>query len=274
MPESRMKAFFIHRDDHVGEWRPLEEWDQLWKPKWLLDTPDDPKRGDWLWVVAIFVLVTYANIVANRFLADAWHIPFNLGILAVAIAIARGHETGWTDMGLRRDRIGRGLAVGGIVMGLIAVGVAIAAAIPQTRELFEDDRIVDSTVPFLLFEAFVRVPIATALYEEVLFRGVVFGMLARRMAPLWAAAASSLAFGFWHILPTLETVESNPAGGVFAGVLGLTLASIGAVLGTAAAGLVFMWLRLRANSVVAPILAHTAWNGFAIIAGTIIVHWL
>ena len=269
-----MKDFFVHRDDHVGEWRPLWQWDELWKPKWWLDPPDDPKRGDWFWVVAIFVLVMYANVVSNTFLSDFWHIPFNLGILVIAVAIGRRHETSWTDMGMRRDRIGRGLIVGGITVALIAIGIVVAVIFPPTRDLFRDDRIVDASIPFLLFEALIRVPIATALYEEVLFRGVIFGMLSRRMAPLWAALVSSAAFGFWHILPTLETVETNPAGGMFTGIFGMGLASVGAVLGTAAAGLVFMWLRLRANSVVAPILTHAAWNGFAIIAGLIVVYWL
>jgi len=266
-----MKDFFVHRDDHVGEWRPVAEWDELWKPKWWLDAPDEKKTGDWFWLVAIFVLVTYANIVSNVVLSDAWHIPFNVGVLVVAMAIARAHQTSWTDMGLRLDRIGKGLAVGGITVAIIAIGVTIAVIVPATRELFYDDRITESTIPFLLFEAFVRVPISTALYEEVLFRGVIFGMLSRRMAPLWAALASSAMFGFWHVLPTLQTVEDNPAGGMFAGVIGLTVASIGAVLGTAAAGMGFTWLRWRGNSVAAPWLTHTAWNSAGIIAGLIVV---
>lgn len=266
-----IKDFFVHHDDHVGEWRPLHEWDELWRPRWWLDPPDDPKRGDWFWLVAIFALVTYANIVANRFLDDIWHIPFNLGVLAVAIAIARGHETSWSDMGLRRDRLGTGAAVGGIVLGTIAVGMAIAVALPITRELFYDDRIVERTTAYLLFDALLRIPLATALYEEVLFRGVIFGMLARRMAPLWAGLGSSLLFGFWHILPTLETVETNPAGGMFVGVLGLGIASAGAVLGTAAAGMGFLWLRWRANSVVAPWLAHIGTNSSALLAGLVLV---
>jgi uncharacterized protein len=266
-----MRDFFVQRDDHVGEYRPLVQWDELWRPRWWLDPPDEPRKGDWFWLIAIFVLVAYANIVANAVLADAWHIPFNLGVLGVAVAIARRHQTSWTDMGMRPDRIRRGVGVGGLVVAGIAVGIAVAVAIPATRELFHDDRIVERSIAYLLFDAFVRIPIATAFYEEALFRGVIFGMLSRRMAPLWAALISSALFGLWHILPTLETVESNPAGGIFAGVLGLTVASVGAVLGTAAAGMGFMWLRWRANSIVAPVLAHIATNSLAIIAGIFVV---
>jgi len=269
-----MKSFFVHRDDRVGEYRPLEQWDELWRPRWWLDPPDEPRKGDWFWLIAIFVLVAYANIVANAVLADAWHIPFNLGVLAVAVAIARGHQTSWTDMGMRLDRIRRGLGFGLLVMAGIAAGIAVAVAIPATREVFRDDRIVERSTAYLLFDAFARIPLATAFYEEALFRGVIFGMLSRRLAPLWAALISSGLFGFWHILPTLETVESNPVGGIFSGFLGLTIASLGAVLGTALAGMGFMWLRWRANSIVAPVLTHIATNSFAILAGMVVVNFL
>ena len=117
--------------------------------------------------------------------------------------------------------------------------------------------------------------VAFGVYTDPeLFRGVIFGMLSRRLAPLWAALVSSGLFGFWHILPTLETVESNPVGGIFAGFLGLTIASVGAVVGTALAGMGFMWVRWRANSIVAPVLTHIATNSFAILAGMIVVNVL
>jgi membrane protease YdiL (CAAX protease family) len=269
-----VRSFFLQRDDHVGEYRPLPQWDELWRPRWWLDPPDDPRRGDWFWLIAIFTLVAYANVVANAALADAWHIPFNLGVLGVAIAIARRHQTSWTDMGLRLDRIAAGLRVGAVIMVLVAAVMVVAASVPATREVFQDDRIIERSTLYLLFDALVRIPLATALYEEVLFRGVIFGMLSRRMAPLWAALVSSTLFGFWHILPTLETVESNPAAGIFAGVLGLTLASAGAVVGTAAAGMGFMWLRWKANSIVAPVVAHIATNTLALLTGIVVVRVL
>lgn len=269
-----MRSFFVHRDDRVGEYRPLWQWDEMWRPRWWLDPPDDPRRGDWVWLGAIFVLVAYANIISNAVLADAWSIPFNLGILGVAVAIARRHQTSWTDIGMRRDRLGRGLAVGGMFAAAVLVAIVAAAALPAVNDVFHDDRIVERSTLYLLFDALVRIPLATALYEEVLFRGVIFGMLSRRMAPLWAALISSALFGFWHILPTIETVETNPAAGIVAGVYGLTVASAGAVVATAAAGLGFTWLRWRANSIAAPIVAHTATNALALLAGIVIVKGL
>ena len=99
-------------------------------------------------------------------------------------------------------------------------------------------------------------------------------MFARKWAPLWAGLASSLLFGLWHILPTIDTLDVNPAGDLFDGIIGVAVAAIGAVGGTAIVGLGFLWLRLRANSTIAPILAHTATNSFALFAALLVVRVL
>jgi len=258
---------------HAWSWS-LEDWDDMWRPSRWLTKPPDPHPAHIIHLVAIVGLASYANVIANRVLDDAWHIPFNLGILAVALLISRRAGTTWTSMGLRSDRMQRGTIVGGIVILIIAVGMAIAVAIPDTRELFMDDRVIENSIGWVLFQAFIRIPLGTALYEEVLFRGIVFGMLVRRNSPLVAAAWTSLLFGFWHILPTLDTLEANPAGDLFTGMIGIVIAVIGAVGGTMLAGLGFLWLRLYANSTVAPILAHIGTNSVAMLAAAVVVHLL
>ena len=247
------------------------EWDRMWHPSmWLREPPRQHTMHVWH-IVAIVALTGYANVIANAVLNPWWHIPFNLGILVVALAIARHAGVTVPDLGYCRDRFGRGLAVGGIVMAVIGVGVLIGVAIPATREFFKDDRVIERSTWVILFDALIRIPIATAFYEETLFRGVLFGMFARRWAPLWAAVASNLLFGLWHILPTLNTLETNPAGGMLDGVPGVVAAAIGSVAGTALAGFAFLWLRLRANSTVAPVMAHIATNSFALIAALFVV---
>ncbi len=216
----------------------------------------------------------YANVVANRFLDSFWYIPFNLAIVGVAIAIARHAGVTWVDMGMWPERFGKGLKIGGVVMAIIGAGVLIGVALPVTREFFHDDRVIDASTWLVLFNALIRIPIATAFYEEMLFRGVLFGMFARKWPPLWAGLASSLLFGLWHILPTIETLDTNPAGDLFNGVAGLVVAALGAVVGTAIVGLGFLWLRLRANSTIAPILAHIATNSFALLAALFVVRAL
>ncbi len=252
----------------------LAAWDRMWHPStWLRKPPGGHHIHAWH-IAAILALTGYANVVANRVLDPWWHIPFNLGILGVAVAIARHAGLTVTDLGYRKDRIRRGLVVGGIVMAIIGGGITIGVAIPATREFFYDDRVIDRSVSAVVFDAFIRIPIATAFYEETLFRGVLFGMFVRRWRPLWAALATSTFFGLWHILPTIQTLDTNPAGGLFQGVAGVVAAAAGAVAGTAIAGLAFLWLRLRANSTVAPVLAHIATNTFALLAALLVVHLL
>lgn len=252
----------------------LGEWDQMWRPSSWLKKPPQPHKTHLIHLVFILALAGYANIIANEVLDDIWHIPFNLGVLGVALLVARRAGTTWTTMGLRPDRIKRGLVVGGVVIGVIIIGVAIGIAVPATRDLFRDDRVIDSSATWVLFQAFVRIPLATALYEEVLFRGIVFGMLVRRRSPLVAGLVTSGLFGLWHILPTLDTLQTNPAGNLFAGAIGLAIAIVGAIAGTFIAGLGFLWIRLYANSTYASVLAHIGTNSIAMLGSLFVVHVL
>jgi membrane protease YdiL (CAAX protease family) len=252
----------------------LAEWDQMWRPSNWLKKPPRPHPTHVFHLVAILALASYANIVANEVLDASWDVPFNLGVLAVAILVARRAGTTWTSMGLRPDRAKRGLIVGGSVIGIIVVGMAIAIAVPATRELFKDERIIENSIPWVLFQAFVRIPFATALYEEILFRGIVFGMLVRRRSPLVAGLITSLLFGLWHVLPTLQTLDTNPGGDLFTGAIGVTIAIAGTIAGTAIAGFAFLWIRLYANSTYASVLAHIGTNSVAMLASLIVIYVL
>jgi len=124
----------------------------------------------------------------------------------------------------------------------------------------------------VLFQAFIRIPIATALYEEVLFRGVIFGMLTRRHSPLIAAVIASLLFGLWHIAPTV----ANPPNAQLDPNSMIDLVKLGvlAVVGTAPAGFAFLWVRLYANSVWAAVLAHIGTNSVGMLAALFVVNFL
>jgi membrane protease YdiL (CAAX protease family) len=106
------------------------------------------------------------------------------------------------------------------------------------------------------------VPFGTALIEEVLFRGVLLGLLLQHNSSLVAILISAIIFGLWHIFPTIAMLENNKI---------LAKANkdlrrrkygsiIGVVLITASAGVVFAWLRIISNSVVAPWLVHWSIN--------------
>lgn len=223
-------------------------------------------------LVVILILGFYANIIANEILSPAWYIPFNLALLGVTLIIARRAGTTWTSMGLRRDRAARGLKLGAVIFAGIVVAMSLALALPSANEILRDERFIESSVGLLLFHALIRIPLGTALYEEVLFRGVIFGMLARRYSPLNAAIWSSLLFGLWHILPVLAAMQTNPVGTQISGLTGAAVAVAAAVIGTFLAGLILLWIRLRANSIVASVVVHIGTNSTAVIAAIVVVH--
>jgi uncharacterized protein len=110
----------------------------------------------------------------------------------------------------------------------------------------------------------VEIPLGTAVYEEVVFRGVILGLALRRLPPVPAVAATSALFGLWHVLPALSdrghhptTRDAHPLAVVAT-----------AVASTTVAGVLFSMERLRGGSVLAPILTHATANAvtFAVAA--------
>ena len=88
------------------------------------------------------------------------------------------------------------------------------------------------------------------------------------MAAASGVAWSSALFGLSHILPTRSTMGQTALGQHLAQrPLRQAAFVAGNVAVTAAAGAVFGSLRLRSGSVLAPLLAHAALNGSALVAG-------
>lgn len=249
--------------------------DEAWRPShWRTGPPDRPRRGFAPEVTAILLIGIY-NVVGNLWLPSSLYVPANLAVGLLLVGVARWGGTSWELLGLASNRWLRGLVVGGIAMAIIAFGVAVGVALPWTRELFEDNRVVDASTWEMIYQPFLRIPLGTAVFEELLFRGVLLGMFLLWLSPLWAVTWSSLLFGLWHVLPTALTVDNNAAvGDIAESDSGLALAIVGGVLGTWLVGYLFCWLRLRANSLLAPVLFHTATNSFAYLGAVFAVRVL
>ena len=155
----------------------------------------------------------------------------------------------------------------------IAGAVAVAATLPATRRLFVEEGTADMSAGRVLSELLIRIPIGTALAEEVIFRGALLGAFRRRRGRRTAILWSSALFGIWHVLPTLDTtLRRNRAAGALVGSgrahrIG-TLAAIALVTGAAGAG--FAALRLRSGSILAPSVVHAALNGAGLIGAVVV----
>ena len=211
------------------------------------------------------------NPLVNEVIPEALYIPANL--LAAAVLAWLAWRSGATAdlVGLRRDRLGRGIAVGSLAAALAMLVVGGLTMLPWTRSFLADDRFIGVPGTEVLYETLGRIPLGTAVGEEIIFRGVVLGLLLRRFTVGRAVLAATVLFGLWHVLPTLDSLETNPAGDVLESPAETVAAVAGAVVTTAIAGVVFSWLRFKASSVVAPILLHVAINSSAYLAGWLVV---
>jgi membrane protease YdiL (CAAX protease family) len=211
------------------------------------------------------------NPIVNLVIPETTHVMTNLVFVAVVGVLAWKAGANLDNLGLRVDMVGRGSAVGGVALAVIAVGVIALTALPGTREFFADDRFVGVGFGEMVYESVVRIPLGTVAVEELLFRGIVVGLLLRRW-PIWVAASiAAVLFGLWHVIPTFDAIGTNPAGAFVDGPLAVAGSVLGAVIFTAFVGYLFTWLRFRGNSLVAPMLAHAATNSFGFVAGWLVV---
>ena len=108
-----------------------------------------------------------------------------------------------------------------------------------------------TTGEFLLYSS-IRIPLATALAEELVFRGLVWFALESIGGPIFALGVSSALFGLWHI--GVSTRQAKELGVRVTGWVLMT------VLATTVAGLGFGWLRLITGGIWAPFIAHCLVN--------------
>lgn len=228
-------------------------------------------RLDWA-IVIVIAFLAVVNVVDIR-VAHAVLVLGPVGAAAL-LALARRVGLGWAELGLGPGTWLRGLRWAGAAIGIVAVVFAAGAALPPTRSAFRDSRY-DFGWGHVLLAAFVLIPVGTVLFEEVAFRGVLWGLLRRRHGTTVATGVSSVLFGLWHILPSLGLAQADQAIGstVGSGSSGQAVSVLGTVLFTALAGVVLCELRRRSDSLLAPAGLHWATNGLGVLAATAIFAW-
>jgi membrane protease YdiL (CAAX protease family) len=203
------------------------------------------------------------NVTQHVLGAPWWVRPIEAGALLV---FARFLGLGWAQLGLSRARVASGCRW---ALGAVAVVVAVysvAVLFPATRSAFRDSRY-DLALPHLLLTALVVIPFGTVVPEEIAFRSVLWGVLARHSRPWQVLLTTSVLFGAWHVLPASRITETNQAvSGATGGGGGALVVAATAAL-TALGGAVFGELRRRSGSVLAPVGAHWAVNGLGVLFG-------
>lgn len=141
---------------------------------------------------------------------------------------------------------GIGYALGGALVVLL--GYAAALLIPAARRAL--------AVPHFArpwFTAAIAVPLSTVLFEEVAFRGVLWGLIERGHGSGWATGVTAVLFGLWHVSPDTGM-----------------RAQVGTVAFTTIAGVVLAGLRDVSGGLMAPVAVHWAANGLGVLASTLV----
>jgi membrane protease YdiL (CAAX protease family) len=206
-------------------------------------------------------LVALGANLAPRFLPATGRFAVNLAAAAASVGIARVEGAEWSDLGLGPGTLRPGLQWGLGAGGVAALGVAVAARTPRLGDHFRDERVGNHDRRRARYELAARIPLETALAEEVVFRGALLGLALRQRSTVAAVATSSVLFGLWHVLPTWTGHDGSAIGSAMGPHRSARVGAVAAaVAATTAAGATFATLRLRSGSVVAPVLAHAALN--------------
>lgn len=211
--------------------------------------------------VAAVGALAVSNVVANRVLGDAGYVPWNTTLAAGLVALARRAGCRPADLGLSADELPHGLAVGAAASAAVVTANGVVWRSRHGSTAFDDRRATELSTSAAWFQALVRIPLGTALVEEVAFRGVLPALLGAPDRPRWfPAAVSSLLFGLWHVLPSLHLAGANQGAGRLAGRVGPAGIPIAAVAATTAAGAVLHGLRQHGRHLASPVLVHLAAN--------------
>lgn len=208
-----------------------------------------------LFALAVGLFLTLHNtVLALSRVPDRLYLPVNLAVGAGLVAAARAVGHSWEDIGLGAGGVGPGLRWGAGLAAIVVAATAAALRIPRLRLLFVDRRLGALTRRGLAYRALVRMPLGTSAFEEVAFRGVLFGALVQQASLGWAVGISALLFGLSHIGPALAMARANP------GRIAPATAALLTVAATSVAGVLFALLRIWTDGVVAPALVHWAVN--------------
>ena len=204
-------------------------------------------------VVAVLVLTNLLNHLWLRRLSVV------TGPVVAVLLVLVGKLSGlsWTELGMGKRSIVTGLVWAVAAVLLVALGYAVALALPFAHRAAPSPPSTRTAV----YAALVEVPFATVLLEEVAFRGVLWGLLDAEYGAWAATGVSALLFGLWHVAGALEDDGVGRPAWLAGSWWGATLWVAGTVLFTAAAGVLFAGVRVLSGSVFAAMGLHWATNG-------------
>lgn len=222
---------------------------------------------DFLTQIGLILGILLYGFILQRHIPARFHFVANLAAASLAVACGVGLGLSADEMGIGLGYIPRGILIAVIASVGIMVGTLLVASLPPLRRYFIAVKHMEPNE--VAYETAVRIPLSTALTEEVLFRGVLLGVLLSYNGLITSIIISSAVFGLWHVIPGLRQLQQQRGHANSPRNEKLLYAS-GTVAVTAVAGAFFGWLRMLAGSIIAPWLMHWSINSSAMLASAMI----
>ena len=210
-------------------------------------------------------LVAYSSVTNRAPSRESTYLARNVVVGLVLVLVARPTGLSWAELGLWTADLAAGWRWAGVGLLVVAAGMVlvglVAWRVPRVRRLVGEDPRAGLPTGRLWFQVLVRIPVGTAAFEELAFRGVLLAAFDQSLPTAGAVGAQALAFGLWHVEPTRLTLRSARTG---SGTRETVVVAV-AVGATAAAGVVLALLRLVAGSLLAPVAVHAAVNALGLL---------
>lgn len=187
---------------------------------------------------------------------------------AFMLVLSRAAGATTADQGLAAENAKRGLLAGAILGLPAAIVAAAGASLPPARSFYRERWRVVAERGSAPYELLIRMPLATAAGEELIFRSSLESIFRLRRPQKEAALLSAALFGAWHILPALDQLRFADSGREVhrSSVRKIVVVAVSCGL-TAGAALVFTRLKDRTGSVLTPIIVHYAINSGGLVGG-------
>lgn len=173
--------------------------------------------------------------------------------LLIVIVASRSCGLTWAEAGIGRTNLLRSTLIGaGIGLGLAAVVLLVLELGAQLGTPVTYQPLRGASMSAVVTHALVGLPLLTAIPEELAFRGLVLGLLLRKVSPWRAALVMSAIFVSWHVAVQAQTLALTN----FTSPGRIVLATSLAVAGLFAGGLIFAFVRLRTHNLAGSVMAH------------------
>ena len=222
-------------------------------------------------VALAFFLLTYNNVVnfLPRTLQVAIYVWMNLGVLyLIWILCRRFLKLTISDLGWTRKNTGKSFLLG---LGASAIVILPAAVLlwlfPALASEVKTPQLESMARDLFWWRLLVHIPVGTAFFEEMLFRGIFYGYLMKTNSQARTILVTSIFFGLWHIVPALEVVNQDLI--ITSPVVFIALWLL-LLLEASAGGILFGWIRYRTRNIAGCITAHALIDMLSLVGAVLV----